>query len=245
MIEFTGVRVILAATTAALLLHGPTAVRAEDPAGSPSRAGPIIPKAEPLAPSPFTLAERYLDAARRGDMTTLKLCIDKGVDIRAKDGFARSALLLAVLNARDLEMVKFLQSLGLPVDEPDVRGRTPLGYAAGNGQVEMVSYLLAQDASVDRKDAQGQTPLYHAVLIGSKESVLRLLAAGAAIDSRDQFGDTPLIGACNKGFDDMARLLMEKGADPSLKDQEGRTARERAPAESKYCRELHATKPAS
>jgi len=220
-------------------------VRAEDAATGQPHAGPIVPRAEGVKPRPFTLEERYLDAARRGDMRTLELCLEKGVDPRAKDGFARSALLLAVLNARSLEMTKFLQSRGLPVDEPDVRGRTPLGYAAGNGQPEMVGYLLEQGAAADRKDGQGQTPLYHAVLIGSRDAVLRLLAAGADVNTRDQFGDTPLIGACNKGNDDMAQLLVEKGADPSLKDQEGRTARERAPAAAKYCRELPATKPAS
>jgi ankyrin repeat protein len=226
----------------ASLLAATSMTHAEQP--SPSRpAAPIVPRPEALKPSPFTLEERYLDAARRGDMATLKLCLDKGVDANAKDGFARSALLLAVLNARNLEMVKLLQARGLPIDEPDVRGRTPLGYAAGNGQLEIVSYLLEQGAAADRKDGQGQTPLYHAVLIGSRESVLRLLAASADVNTRDQFGDTPLIGACNKGNDDMARLLVEKGADPSLKDQEGRTARERAPAGAPYCRALPTTKP--
>jgi hypothetical protein len=116
--------------------------------------GSIVPKPEALAPKAFTLEERYLDAARRGDLDVLTRCLDKGVDPRAKDGFARSALLLAVLNARNLEMVKFLQSRGLPVDDPDVRGRTPLGYAAGNGQLEMVSYLLEQGAAADRKDGR-------------------------------------------------------------------------------------------
>jgi len=235
-------RVALSGVLLASIVTGASLARAEDAAPPGSRAGPIVPKPEALKPSPFTLEERYLDAARRGDMATLKLCLDKGVEADAKDGFSRSALLLAVLNARNLEMVKFLRSRGLAIDAPDVRGRTPLGYAAGNGQLEMVSYLLEQGAEADRKDGQGQTPLYHAVLIGSNETALRLLAAGADIDARDQFGDTPLMGACNKGFDDIARMLVEKGADPSLADQEGRTARERAPAGASFCRELPAVK---
>jgi ankyrin repeat protein len=234
-------RCAVAITTAAWVLVQANGGHAEETAPAQPPAGSIVPKPEPLAPKAFTLEERYLDAARRGDLDMLKLCLDKSVDPRAKDGFARSALLLAVLNARDLEMVKYLHALGLSVDEPDVRGRTPLGYAAGNGQLEMVSYLLEQGAAADRKDGQGQTPLYHAVLIGSKETTLRLLAAGADVDSRDQFGDTPLMGACNKGFDEIARVLIEKGADPSLKDQEGRTARERAPAGASFCRNLPTT----
>lgn len=236
-------RLALVAASLSSVVAGVATVHGQDAVPPRPQSGPIVPKPEALKPSPFTLEERYLDAARRGDMATLKLCLDKGVDARAKDGFGRSALLLAVLNARNLEMVKFLQSRGLPVDEVDVRGRTPLGYAAGNGQLEMVSYLLEQGAAADRKDGQGQTPLYHAVLIGSKETTVRLLAAGADIDVRDQFGDTPLMGACNKGFDDIARLLLEKGADPSLKDQEGRTARDRAAAGASFCRELPSVKP--
>lgn len=239
-----GPRCFVAIATAALVLAHAHGGRAQEAAPAPPAGGGLVPKPEALAPKPFTLEDRYLDAARRGDLETLQRCLDKGVDPRAKDGFARSALLLAVLNARDLPMVKFLQSRGVRVDDPDVRGRTPLGYAAGSGQLEMVSYLLAQGAAADRKDAQGQTPLYHAVLIGSKECVLRLLAADTDVNSRDQFGDTPLIGACNKGFDEIARLLVEKGADSSLKDQEGRTAGERAPASASFCRNLPATKPA-
>lgn len=220
-----------------------SAEEAPPTASPPSGRGSIVPGPEPLAPSSFTLEERYLDAARRGDLAMLKRCLDKGVDARAKDGFARSALLLAASDARNLEMVTFLQARGLPVDEPDVRGRTALGFAAGNGQVEMVSYLLEHGAVADRKDAQGQTPLYNAVLGGSRDTVLRLLAAGADVNNRDQFGDTPLIGACDKGYDDLARLLVEKGADPALKDQEDRTARERAAEGATFCRGLTGGKP--
>jgi ankyrin repeat protein len=211
-----------------------------DPAAPPNLKGPIIPRPEPLEPRAFTLADRYLDAARRGDIDMLKLCIEKGVDDRVKDGFARDALLLAASDGKSLAIVKLLRARGLPIDAPDVRGIAALGYAAGNGHVELVSYLLEHGAKVDRKDVQQMTPLVHAVLGGSKESVARLIEAGADVNSRDQFHDTPLIAACNKGVDEIAKLLVEKGADPSLLDQEGRTARQRAAAASIYCRELPA-----
>ena len=232
-------RCTLAIATAVFLLMSPRSQAAENPAPTAPRSAPsIVPRPEPLKPRPFTLEDRYLDAARRGDLDTLKVCLEKGVKSDAKDGFARSALLLAARDARDLEMFKFLQARGLPIDDPDVRGITALGYAAGNGQLEMVSYLIEQGAAVDRKDADQQTSLFHAVLGGSKETVERLIAAGADVNVQDRFGDTPLIGACNKGFDPIARLLVAKGADPSLKDQEGRTARQRAAEGATFCREL-------
>lgn len=237
---------LVAATVTGLMLVALAARAADDqappsPASQPDVAapsGPLIPRAEPLAPRPFTLEDRYLDAVRRGDLAMMKLSLEKGADLHAKDGFERSALLLAVRDARDLEMAEILHERGLAVDEADSRGRTPLGYAAGNGDVEIVAYLLDQGAAVDRKDLQQQTPLYHAVLGGSKATVERLLAAGARVDVRDQFGDTPLIGACAKGFDEIARLLVDKGADVGSKDQEGRTARERAAPSASFCRGL-------
>jgi len=235
---------VVAIAALALSLAAASSRAADEAKPAPPPSGPILPHVEPLEPRPFTLEDRYLDAARRGNLAMLELSLDKGADLRAKDGFQRSALLLAARDARDLEMVKFLQARGLPFDEPDVRGRTPLGYAAGNGDLSMVSYLLEQGAAVDHADGQGQTPLYHAVLAGSKATVERLLAAGARVNVQDQFRDTPLIGACDKGYDEIARLLVEKGADPRLKDQEGRTASERAAASAAYCRSLGAAPPA-
>jgi hypothetical protein len=210
---------------------------------APPPGGSIVPKPQPLVPRPFTLEDRYLDAARRGDLEMLKLCLDKGVDAGAKDGFARSALLLAARDGRSLEMVRFLQARGLAIDDADVRGITALGYAAGNGQVELMSYLIEQGAAPDRRDAQGQTPLFHAALSGHERAVARLLGAGVDVDSQDRFGDTPLMGACAKGYDAIARMLVDAGADASLRDQEGRTARERAAKGAAFCRGLGSEPP--
>jgi ankyrin repeat protein len=207
---------------------------------SSAAGGHIVPRPEPREIRPFTLEDRYLDAVRRDDMAMMKLSLEKGADLHAKDGFQRSALLLAARDARDLEMVKFLHERGLPVDDADVRGRTPLGYAAGNGDLAIVSYLLDQGTAVSTADGQEQTPLYHAVLGGSRETVARLLAAGAEVNVHDQFHDTPLMGACAKGFDEIAKLLVDAGADPSLRDQEGRTARDRALPTATFCRSLGA-----
>ena len=221
------------------LLALATGAQAADPAGPPPGSS-LLPKPEAPAPRPFTLEDRYLDAARRGDRKMLELCLEKGVDPKAKDGFGRSALLLAARDGHSLEIVRLLQSEGLAVDEPDVRGIAALGYAAGNGQLDLVAYLLDRGAAVNRKDTQGLTPLFNAALSGQTDTVVRLLAAGADIDTQDRFGDTPLIGACAKGRDDIARLLVDAGADTTLKDQEGRTASERAASGAEFCRGLAA-----
>lgn len=206
----------------------------------PPDGSSITGKTEALTPRGFSLEDRYLDAARRGDLAMLKMCLDKGVDAQRKDGFGRSALLLAARDGHNLEMVEFLHAGGLPVDDPDYAGRSPLAEVAASGQLNLLSWFLEHGAKLDRKDSRGQTVLYSAVLGGSEPAVRRLLEAGAQVDVADQFGDTPLMGACSKGFEAISKLLVAKGADPARKDQEGRTARDRAAEGSTFCRGLSA-----
>lgn len=236
-------RVLATATfVVALALAG--GGRAAEGESVPPPAGPIIPKAGAPDPQPFTLQDRFFDAARRGDLAMVEVCLQKGVDAGAKDELGRSALALAVRDGRSLEIVEVLHARGVAVDDPDAVGRSPLHEAAGNADPRTVTWLLKQGAKVERKDMQGRSPLHNAVMGGSREVVVLLLAAGADANARDNFQDTPLIVACNKGVNEIARLLVEKGADPSLKDQEGRTARERADETAPYCRGLPDTKPA-
>jgi ankyrin repeat protein len=218
---------------------------AADPAaaqGGPRRpaAGStsIVPQPGAPDPAPFTLKDRFFDAARRGDLRMLKLCVDKGVEAGAVDEVGRSALLMAVRDAGSLEAVQYLRGLGLDVNTADAQGRTALGDAAAQGRTELVDYLVREGADVHHKDAQGQTPLYNAVLGGGTDSVARLLQAKADVDVRDRYGDTPLMGACAKGHEDIARLLVEAGADTTVRDQEGRTAAQRAHEDGHYCRTL-------
>jgi len=210
------------------------------PESIPPGGGPLVPKPSGPDPTPFTLADRYFDAARRGDLKMLELCLDKGIDPRIKDEVGRSGLMLAIRDGRSLEIAQLLRGRGAPVDDADALGRSALHDAAGNGDTAAVRWLLKEGAKSDRKDIQGRTPLHNAVMGGSKEISIVLLEAGTDANVRDNFQDTPLMLACNKGVDEIAKALIAKGADPLLKDQEGRTAAQRAAAEENapYCKAL-------
>jgi len=203
-----------------------------------SQPGPIIPQPGSPDPQPFTLRARFFDAAQRGDIAAVRQCVDKGVDAKAKDEVGRSALALAVRDGRSLEVAEYLAGLGVPSDDPDAVGRSPLHEAAGNGDTAIARWLVANGAKLDRRDVQGRTPIENAALGGSREIVAMLIDAGADVNVRDNFGDTPLIQACAKGIDEIARLLVAKGADVTAKDQEGRSAAERADESAPYCRTL-------
>jgi ankyrin repeat protein len=207
---------------------------APDPAAG-GKMGHVLGIGEPRAPQPYTLEDRFLEAARQGDRATLELALEKGVDVDAKDDLGRSALLLAARDAGSLDLVRYLHQQGAPIDEADLGGRTPLSWAAGAGRLDLVRWLVEQGAAVDRLDTQRRTPLFHAVLGHNPEVVIFLLDHGAAVDSPDRFGDTPLIMACAKGYGDLARLLLAHGADPEFRDQEGRTAGDRAAPGTDAC----------
>jgi hypothetical protein len=68
-------------------------------------ADPPLGIGEPRAPEPFTLEQRLLDAARRGDDATALRALEKGAPVGAKDDVGRSALLLAARDAGSLELV--------------------------------------------------------------------------------------------------------------------------------------------
>ncbi|HEY8152744.1 MAG TPA: ankyrin repeat domain-containing protein [Myxococcota bacterium] len=190
---------------------------------------------EPLAPAPFTLEQRFLEAARQGDLATLEKALARGVPIQSRDDLGRNALLLAARDAGSLEVVRFLRAKGVAVDAPDLGGRAAISWAAGEGRIAIVRELAGAGAQIDRRDVDGRTPCFQAVLGDHREVVVFLLDAGADVNAADRFRDTPLMQACAKGFDAMAALLLQRGADPALKDQEGRTARDRAAKGADAC----------
>jgi ankyrin repeat protein len=183
---------------------------------------------EPRRPEPFTIEQRLLDAVRRNDRPTIERALERGAPLGARDDIGRGVVLLAVLDAQNLDLVRWLHAQGAALDEPDHGGRNALSFAAETGQTEVARYLLDQGTLVDRRDVQQRTALFNAALGNHAEIVALLLARGADPNARDQFADTPLIVACAKGNAPVATLLLAHGADPSLRDQEGRTAYERS-----------------
>lgn len=208
----------------------------------PAPAAPAVNRAmgigEARNPEPFTLDQRLLDATSRNDRPTIDKALELGAKIQAKDDLGRSTLFRAVMDAGSLDLVRWLHEKGVPVDDADVSGRTPLSFAADYGYLEIVRYLVAQGAAIDRRDVQQRTPLMHAAG-GDHPDIIELLAEhGADINTRDQFGDTPLIAACAKGNASSAALLLQRGADTTIQDQEGRTAKERSAPDTAPCRSL-------
>jgi hypothetical protein len=91
------------------------------------------------------------------------ILIDKGVDVRARDEYAGTALHYAAEQER-ADVVKMLIGAGADVNGRDSLGRTALHYAAWFSSKDVVVALVENGASRNAEDMEGDTPLEFARL---------------------------------------------------------------------------------
>jgi len=112
-----------------------------------------------------------------------------------------------------------------PLDCCDIRGRTPLIYAAAFGSVSIVEFLLSTDeVYVNAMDDTQKTALHHAARHSQAEILRLLLRAGAMIEARDHNGCTALMFAAGTGNVAGLQVLLDKQANPTVEDYQGNSA---------------------
>lgn len=134
------------------------------------------------------------------------------------------------------EIAEILLDNGVPVDEPNADGDTPLHHAVcpprGNYvdfDFELAKLFIKRGADVNKKSRSlGHYPLALAVMEGNKDLVNLLLDNGAEIHAKeDDNGFTVLHIACmyheQSSGKDIIELLIRRGADGRMKDNKGRT----------------------
>ena len=116
------------------------------------------------------------------------------------------------------------------MSELDRAGRSPLHYAAVDGDAELARKLLSVGQDVNLADKQGFTPLHFAAQAQSPATVALLLDNGAHIDAQNAFGASPLLIALLWFHDrpDTVRVLRDRGADLNLKNNAGISPEEHA-----------------
>ena len=188
-----------------------------------------------LVLSAFAPTERaLLDAARDGDVETVRGLIAAGVDVNAAAGDGMTALHWAA-ERRDVGLAEILLEAGAEVDvKVRIGAYTPLHMAAGSGSGAMVRLLLAAGADpMAVTSNSGTTPLHLAAAGGNPAAVKSLLDHGAEVNAREgAWGQTPLVFAAANNRADAINVLLARGADPSLStraiDVPDRAARDRA-----------------
>ncbi len=126
--------------------------------------------------------------------------------------------------AGDVDALRRLLDLGLPVDAIDRQGCSALLRAAGGGHREVVDLLLARGADAGLAAQSGATPLSAAVSMRHADIVDRLVRAGVPLEQRLPGELTVLMVACALGLPELAARLLTAGADVQAVDAQGRTA---------------------
>lgn len=158
------------------------------------------------------------DAARNGDVETVRELLREGADVNAAQGDGMSALHWAAERG-DIELMEVLLYAGAEVEAATRIGHyRPLHIASRNGNVEAVDRLIRAGADLSAvTDPSGSTALHLAALSGSDEVIRTLVAAGADLDAREaEWQQTPLIFAAAWNRVDAVMALLEAGADPNL-----------------------------
>jgi len=123
-------------------------------------------------------ATALMDAAATGSPRAVGILLEKGADAKARTKKNETALGDAATSG-NIDVVRMLLDRGAEVNVQDIRGYSPLLYAAGSDTIptEVVKLLLAKGADVNAK-GDGET----AVMLASKRGdtpVARLLGAPA------------------------------------------------------------------
>jgi ankyrin repeat protein len=151
-------------------------------------------------------------AAALGSLEAMKMVVEAGADVNAKNDFGATALMWC---AGDLEKVRYLLAKGASVTARSDVGRTPLLIAANyDGSVEIARLMIAKGADVSAKDKSGTSVLEAAASVNNLEFARLLLDKGADPNTIDEGGFTALGMAASNGDRSapLVKLLLEHGA---------------------------------
>lgn len=192
-----------------------------------------------LSPAEFVLMSDN-DAATKEILLLLK---KHGLDTSYHDDETGENLLhkfLSDYECRDEEnegnpalVVEALLDIGVPVDETDAEGETPLNRVAGpireyplDSYTDIAKVLIKRGADINRKGGfNGKTPLMNAIEHGNDKMVVLLLNSGVELEVRENgYGCTALHVACM--FSEhygrqIVELLIRKGANVRAKNKQG------------------------
>jgi len=168
-------------------------------------AGPVRAADNPVA-----------EAARGGDLASIRELIDRGAAVNVRAGDGSTALLWAAYHSHP-EMVQTLIAAGADPDTANNFGVTPLLQASRTGDTAVMQALLDGGADLELTHPEGETPLMAVSRTGRIDAVGLLLERGADPNAVESFQQqTALMWAAAEGHLDVVDVLLKAGADPNL-----------------------------
>lgn len=118
--------------------------------------------------------------------------------------------------AKHAEMINYLISQGMQVNDVDQYGNTPLHYAALDGRKETITTLLNHHADCKIENKWGQTPLQ----LATTPATVMLLTDLVPELLDPSFYDVNIYDAAKTGKEEVIRFLLSAGVNPNLLNHE-------------------------
>ncbi len=170
-------------------------------------AGADVENRENYSRTPLILCAR-----ERGGPRTIKVLLEAGADVNARDKFQDTALNLASWRGKK-EVVDLLLDAGAKIPSQGRDVRYLFSTAASHGLSRLFDTVAKAGGDPTFKLSDGGSLLHAAAAGGSPEILEILLGKGLDINQKDNYGWTPLHYAARDGRIDAVKLLIAKGAD--------------------------------
>ena len=108
---------------------------------------------------PATKEELLQRAARRGDMKTVKVLLDRGADIETRHPGNGWTPLMWMAVRGHVYGIRLLKARGANIEARDLKGQTALAAAARWGRVDGVGAMLDAGANISSRDSIGWTAM--------------------------------------------------------------------------------------
>lgn len=179
-----------------------------------------------LAPQPAAAVEDIHDAARDGDLATIKQILESDPEqLDSRDRFMLTPLDWAATRAQ-WNGVRWLVEAGASVRNVGWDGGTVLHRACHYDVPEIIRLLLDKGADLGHRNQWGRAALHVAARRDCRGAAAVLVTAGADLHAATNEGWTPLHVAAMSGHEDMMRFLVSSGSAVDARDQQGKTPRE-------------------
>ena len=166
---------------------------------------------------------RFLFAASRDDVATIRLMCDQGFDPDSADYDSRTALMVASMKG-NVDAIEKLLEYGADPHLMDHHGTCALLEAIDNGHDVVIDILLNERTHPDMRwldDSRASGLLNQAVYDGDIPKLRRLIKVDVDVDAGDYDMRRPVHIAASEGNMAAFRVLVEAGADLRVKDRWG------------------------
>lgn len=169
-----------------------------------------------------------LEAADRGDVSTINRTMMAGGSVHVRDDLGRTPLHLAVA-ADKLEAFKLLLAEGADINVVAHDLDTPWLLAGARGRTDMLRLMIPKGPDLSKRNRYGGNALIPACHHGHVETVKLLLTTKIAVDHINSLGWTCLLEAVilsdgGAKHQEIIRLVLKAGANPNIADKKGDTA---------------------